>query len=74
MKVTSLPASSDACDGLLAGATAFLVEQTTLRPIYGFILLCAVSEAEFDNNLATTVHEVMHALVRPVGPTEPDQT
>lgn len=65
MKVTSLPAASDACEGLLAGATAFLIEETTLRPIYGFILLCSVSEEEFDNNLATTVHEVLHALVCP---------
>jgi hypothetical protein len=63
MKVTSLPVSSEACDGILAGATAFLVERVTLRPIYGLILLCAVSEADFDNNLATTVHEVLHALV-----------
>lgn len=65
MKVTSLAADSEQCDGLLAGATAFLVEQTSLRPIYGYILLCAVSADEFDNNLATTVHEVLHALVRP---------
>lgn len=64
MKVTSLPADSDECDGLLAGATAFLVEEVSLRPIYGFILLCQVDEQSFDNDLSTTVHEVLHALVR----------
>lgn len=64
MKVTSLPAASSQCEGLLAGATAYLVENTTLRPIYGLILMCKVDESKFGSNLATTVHEVLHALVR----------
>lgn len=68
MKVTSLPADSEACEGLLAGATAFLVEEVTLRPIYGFILLCNIDEEQFDNDLSTTVHEVLHALVRSPSP------
>jgi hypothetical protein len=65
MKVTSLPSTSAACDGILAGATAFLVDKTTLRPIYGLILLCEVNVDQLNENLATTVHEILHALACP---------
>jgi hypothetical protein len=64
LKVSSKPADSEACRGLLAGAMAFYAEDATLRPVYGLVELCQINPADFLGDLSTTVHEVLHALVR----------
>jgi hypothetical protein len=65
LKVTSEPADAPICEGVLAGAVAYLVEEATLRPIFGIVQLCQINEEDFGNDLSTTVHEVLHVLVRP---------
>lgn len=63
LKVSSKPANSAQCDGVLAGAFAYLVEDQTLRPVYGLVELCQINPNDFPGDLSTTVHEVLHALV-----------
>lgn len=65
LKVSSKPANSEQCRGVLAGAFAYLVEETTLRPVYGLVELCQLNPNDFAGDLSTTIHEVLHALVRP---------
>lgn len=60
-----MPASAPECDGLLAGAAAHLLENTSRRPVFGYVVFCNVDPADYDNDLATTIHEILHALVRP---------
>lgn len=64
LKVSSKPANSEQCRGVLAGAFAYLVEDATLRPVYGLVELCQIIPDDFAGDLSTTVHEVFHALVR----------
>eukprot|EP00892_Ulva_mutabilis_P009761 jgi/Ulvmu1/7157/UM034_0064.1 len=63
LKVTSMPASAPECKGLLAGAAAHFLENTTRRPVYGYVVFCNVNPSDYDNDLATTIHEILHALV-----------
>jgi hypothetical protein len=64
MKVTSSPAGGADCGDAIAYAFGWLLEETTLRPIYGVVNLCSVSPDDFEKDLFTVVHEVLHALVR----------
>jgi hypothetical protein len=64
MKVTSKPANDPACEGVLAASAAVYVEAVSKRPIFGVMFFCNVNSADFENDLTTSIHEVLHALVR----------
>lgn len=65
MEVTSMPSASEACEGVIAGAIPAIFEDVTYRPIFGIVRLCQVDKEHRDSDIATVVHELMHALVRP---------
>jgi hypothetical protein len=64
LKVSALDTASEECDMVLASATYDIRDYETGRPISGFVTLCRVNMNDFEGDLTTTVHEVLHALVR----------
>lgn len=65
IKVTSIPASDAACDGgVKASASARLLNPDTRRPVYGYIVWCQIPLDDFEGELSTATHEVLHILVR----------
>eukprot|EP00892_Ulva_mutabilis_P008327 jgi/Ulvmu1/5867/UM025_0129.1 len=62
MEVTSMPADSEACEGIIAGAIPAIFEDVTYRPIFGIVRLCQVDKEHRDSDIATVVHELFHAL------------
>jgi hypothetical protein len=63
LKVDTLDSNSKECEYLLASATYDILEGDTNRPIFGFLTLCHVNMNDFEGDLTTTVHEVLHILV-----------
>lgn len=59
-----MPSKSEECDGVIAGAIPAIFEDVTYRPIFGIVRLCHVNEEKWDSDVATVVHELLHALVR----------
>jgi hypothetical protein len=64
IKVTSYAATDPYCRGINAAAASHKYEDGTYRPIYGYIIFCKIKPSDFEGDLATTMHEVMHVLVR----------
>eukprot|EP00892_Ulva_mutabilis_P007886 jgi/Ulvmu1/546/UM001_0554.1 len=50
------------CGSRLAAAAACAFHPVTNRPIAGNVILCQISSDNFDSDLATAVHEMLHVL------------
>lgn len=59
-----MPAKSEECEGVIAGSIPAIFEDVTYRPIFGIMRLCHVNPDTWEADVATIVHELMHALVR----------
>lgn len=66
MLVLSIDEDDPVCETFLAAAGPLFLEDVTLRPIIGLVILChlELDPESFESDLTTTVHEVLHALVR----------
>jgi Leishmanolysin len=60
--VTSQP--RDTCGTTLASAAACAFDPLNNRPVAGNIIFCTINPSEFEQDLATAVHELLHVLVR----------
>lgn len=64
IKIKALPLS--ACAGrFTARAGALQIEDGTNRPILGDIEFCELNPEQFQFDLTTATHEMLHILVRP---------
>jgi hypothetical protein len=53
------------CGTTLASAAACEYDAGTNRPLAGNIILCAADPANYENDVTTAVHELLHVAVRP---------
>ena len=51
------------CGSRLAAAAACAFDPVTNRPLAGNVILCQISPDNFDSDLTTAVHEILHVLV-----------
>lgn len=51
------------CGTTLAAAAACAFDPVTNRPIAGNVILCKISPENFDSDLITAVHEMLHVMV-----------
>lgn len=51
------------CGSRLAAAAACAFDGETNRPLAGNVILCQISRENFDSDLITAVHEILHVLV-----------
>ena len=51
------------CGSRLAAAAACAFDPVTNRPVAGNVILCQISPDNFDSDLTTAVHEMLHVLV-----------
>lgn len=67
IKVTSLAKDDAECSGgVRASATSNKWLQQDSRPVYGYIVWCQLDPTDFEGDLNTATHEVLHVLVRAI--------